>query len=86
LILLPVVGSKLAARIINFRDKSGGFYDVKQIAETYGLPDSTFNKIDSSLQCNGALVHQVSINSADANVLKQHLYIQWNLANAIVQY
>ncbi|HTE09667.1 MAG TPA: helix-hairpin-helix domain-containing protein, partial [Chitinophagaceae bacterium] len=26
------------------------------------------------------------INTADANTLKQHPYIRWNLANAIVQY
>lgn len=86
LIALPGIGSKLAARIINFRDKLGGFYSVKQVGETYGLPDSTFTKIMGSLQCNTANVKQFNINTADANTLKQHPYIRWNLANAIVQY
>ena len=86
LIALPGIGSKLATRIINFRDKLGGFYSVQQIAETYGLPDSTFNKIKGSLQCNNAAVHKLNINTADANTLKQHPYIRWNIANAIVQY
>ncbi len=85
-IALPGIGSKLAARIINFRDKLGGFYSVQQIAETYGLPDSTFNKIKGSLQCSNAAVHQLNINTADANTLKQHPYIRWNIANAIIQY
>jgi len=86
LIALPGIGSKLAARIINFRDKLGGFYSVKQVGETYGLPDSTFTKIMGSLQCNNAAVKQLNINTADANTLKQHPYIRWNLANVIVQY
>jgi competence protein ComEA len=85
-IALPGIGSKLAARIIAFREKLGGFYSVQQVAETYGLPDSTFNKIQPLLQCNHPVVRQININTADANTLKQHPYIRWNLANAIVQY
>lgn len=85
-IALPGIGAKLAARIVSFRDKLGGFYSVKQVAETYGLPDSTYTRIEPMLQCNPALVQQVNINTADANLLKQHPYIRWNLANAIVQY
>jgi len=85
-IALPGIGSKLAARIIAFREKLGGFYSVQQVSETYGLPDSTFNKIQSLLQCNHPAIRQIDINTADANTLKQHPYIRWNLANAIVQY
>ncbi len=85
-IALPGIGSKLAARIVNFRDKLGGFYGVQQVAETYGLPDSTFDRIKPLLQCNRQVIKQININTADANELKQHPYIRWNLANLIVQY
>jgi competence protein ComEA len=85
-IALPGIGSKLAARIVNFRNKLGGFYSVQQVAETYGLPDSTFTKIKDLMQCNHPVLQQININTADANTLKQHPYIRWNLANAIVQY
>jgi DNA uptake protein ComE-like DNA-binding protein len=30
-IALPGIGSKLAARIVNFRDKLGGFYSIEQV-------------------------------------------------------
>jgi len=85
-IALPGIGSKLAARIVNFRSKLGGFYEVQQVAETYGLPDSTFDKIKPLLQCNHPTLQSININTADANALKQHPYIRWNLANLVVQY
>lgn len=86
LIALPGIGSKLAARIATFRDKLGGFYSVNQIAETYGLPDSTFEKIKPFLQINTASVKKLNINTVTKDELKVHPYIKWNLANAIVEY
>ena len=85
-IALPGIGSKLANRIINFRDKLGGFYSIDQVAETYGLPDSTFQLIKPRLQCETAAIRKININTADAATLKQHPYIKWNIANAIVQF
>lgn len=85
-IALPGIGSKLAQRIISFREKLGGFYKVDQLGETYGLPDSTFQKIKPGLAANNTAVKQLNINTATADELKQHPYIRYNLANAIVQY
>ena len=85
-IALPGIGSKLASRIVNFRNKLGGFYSVEQVGETFGLPDSTFQLIKPRLQCAPNTVEKININTADANTLKQHPYIRWNVANAIVQY
>jgi competence protein ComEA len=85
LIALPGIGSRLAARIINFRDKLGGFYSIEQVAETYGLPDSTFQKIKGSLRLDGP-VKKWNVNTATKDELKIHPYIKWNLANAIVEY
>ncbi|MBP6022828.1 ComEA family DNA-binding protein [Ferruginibacter sp.] len=86
LIALPGIGSKLAQRIINFRDKLGGFYKAEQVAETFGLPDSTFTKIKSRLVLNNTAVKQFNINTATVDEMKTHPYIRYNIANAIVQY
>lgn len=85
-IALPGIGNKLANRIVNFRTKLGGFCSVQQVGETFGLPDSTFQLIKPRLQCAQVAPQQININTADANTLKQHPYIRWNIANAIVQY
>jgi competence ComEA-like helix-hairpin-helix protein len=84
-IALPGIGSKLAFRIVNFRDKLGGFISVEQVAETFGLADSTFQKIKPRLVFSTVAVRKININTADANQLN-HPYIRWNIANAIIQY
>jgi len=85
-IALPGIGSKLAARIINFRDKLGGFYSINQVAETYGLPDSTFQKIKQYLSVDENSIQKININSATAELLKAHPYIRWELAKPIINY
>ena len=86
LIALPGIGSKLAFRIINFRDKLGGFYSVAQVGETFGLPDSTFQKIKQYLKLENTSVRKININTATVDELKVHPYIRYSLANPIVAY
>jgi competence ComEA-like helix-hairpin-helix protein len=85
-IALPGIGSKLAARIIAFRQKLGGFYKTEQVAETYGLPDSTFQKIKNRLIIGNSNVKKLNINTATVDELKAHPYLRFNIANALVQY
>lgn len=85
-IALPGIGSKLAQRIVNFRTKLGGFYSVNQVKETFGLPDSTFRKIQKQLIYHNSSIQKININTASIEVLKAHPYIRYNLANAIIQY
>lgn len=85
-IALNGIGSKLAVRIINFREKLGGFYSVDQISETFGLPDSTFQKIKPYLTITNQTIKKIHINAADVELLKTHPYIRYNLANTIVAY
>lgn len=84
-IALPGIGSKLSNRIINFRNKLGGFYNVEQVKETFGLPDSVFQKIKPMLQVRSE-VKKININIATLEELKMHPYIKYHLANALVQY
>lgn len=85
-ISLPGIGSKLAARIVNFRDKLGGFYSIAQVGETFGLPDSTFQKIKQYLKLENISTRKININTATIDELKTHPYIRYSLANPIVAY
>ena len=85
-IALPGIGEKLAQRILNYKEKLGGFYEVAQIKELYGLPDSTYQKILPYLNLQTAEVKKININTATLDELKMHPYIRYSLANAIVEY
>jgi competence protein ComEA len=85
-IALPGIGSKLAQRIVNFRDKLGGFHTIEQVGETFGLPDSTFQKIKPRFVLSNPSVKKLNINMATVDELKMHPYIRYTIGNAIVQY
>lgn len=85
-ISLPGIGSKLALRIVTFREKLGGFYSIDQIGETYGLPDSTFQKIKQYLKLDNPSVKKINVNTATVDEMKAHPYIKYSLANPIVAY
>jgi competence ComEA-like helix-hairpin-helix protein len=83
---LPGIGPAFSRRIVNYRERLGGFYSVEQVSETFGLPDSVFKKIRPSLHAGTGQVRQININTATLEELKAHPYIRYHLANAIVQY
>ena len=84
--VLPGIGAKLAARIIHFREKLGGFYNINQVGETFGLPDSCFQKIKSCLHLNTFFLQQIDLNAATIEALQAHPYIRWQIAKWIIQY
>lgn len=87
LIKLRGIGSKLANRIISFREKLGGFYDFEQLKEVYGLSPEAIAEIQS--RCTLAdkpTVKQLNINTSDEVALKNHPYIGYKLAGLIVAY
>ena len=83
---LPGIGVGYSRRIINFRNKLGGFYKVEQVAETFGLPDSVFQKIKPLLKISGNDVKKINLNTAKEEELKAHPYIRWQLAKVITEY
>lgn len=86
LLPLPGIGPSLAGRIINFRKRLGGFHTVTQVAETFGLADSTFQKIRPFLLLENEAVKKININLATVDELKAHPYIRYQLANPIIAY
>ncbi|HMG90092.1 MAG TPA: helix-hairpin-helix domain-containing protein [Chryseolinea sp.] len=85
-ISLPGIGEKLASRIVHFREKLGGFFSIEQVAETYGLIDSVFQKIKRFLVCGPYPLKKLNINTATIDDLKTHPYLRYTLARALVTY
>ncbi len=82
---LKGIGPAYAKRIINFREKLGGFYSTDQIGSTYGLPDSTFQKIKPFLKPS-PVFKQININTATTEELSKHPYISYKTAQLITNF
>lgn len=80
------IGSVLSKRIVAYRQKLGGFYSVDQLTEVFGLPDSTFERIRPHLNCDASDVKRMNINLANVDMLKDHPYIKYRLAAAVIAY
>ena len=83
---LPGIGEKLTSRILRFRERLGGFCTVDQVGETWGLPDSTFQKIRPMLSLAAPVTRKIPLNTAPEDMLQQHPYIRFRLAKVIIRY
>jgi len=81
------IGAVLSLRIIEYRNSLGGFVSVNQLDEVFGLDDETLQTIKSKVAINDTIpIRKLNINQLTLDSLKSHPYINWNLANAIVQF
>ena len=83
---LPGIGTVFAARIVKYRDVLGGFHNITQIKEVYGLKIETYNKIEQYLTINSVNLTKININFAEYKDLIKHPYIDSDIANAILNY
>jgi competence ComEA-like helix-hairpin-helix protein len=83
---LPGIGPVLAARIVKYRKKLGGFHSTSQLKEVFGITDSVYEKIATTIQSDATNLQKIDINKATMEELKQHPYIRWETAKAIVRY
>ena len=82
---LKGIGPVLSERIVRFREKLGGFVAIDQVAETYGLPDSTFQNIHHQL-IYSPLAEKIPINWVSFDTLSQHPYINYKEARILLNY
>lgn len=79
------IGLFYTRQIIRYRDNLGGFYSVSQLMEVWKMNDSIYHKILPFIYVDETVIKRININSIDANELKKHPYIDWNLANSIIK-
>jgi competence protein ComEA len=81
---LPGIGEVLAARVVKFRDKIGGFLSVEQVKKTYGISDSLFSAIAPYLIFQPSSLPKLNLNTASVYELRTRTGISYPLAKAIV--
>lgn len=76
---------KLAYRIINYRNALGGFCDLQQLSEVFGMQDSIASRLQAQLILRQKhLRRAIQFTSLDS--LAKHPYVKFKLAKRIAQY
>lgn len=84
---LPGIGERLSARIIKYRDRLGGFYDVVQLKEVYGLRDSLLALLATRVTVKDRYsVKKININRCSYADLRKHPYMSHAFAKALVAF
>jgi competence protein ComEA len=86
LVKLRKIGPYTTKKILKFRNSLGGFYDIQQLKEVYGMNDSLFIFLSENTFVEPNKIKSIQINSATYNDLKQHPYIDHIIASTIVAY
>lgn len=81
------VSEKLAARIVKFRDRLGGFLVNEQVFDVYYLDQEVAERILLKYKVfNKPKIQKININTASAYEISSLVYINYGLAKSIVSH
>jgi DNA uptake protein ComE-like DNA-binding protein len=87
LLAIRGIGPVLAGRIIKYRKRLGGFVEVNQLNEVYGLKDPALNELKDHSRIEPDFVPEKrKINFLEWKELVSHPYIDKNLATNLIRY
>lgn len=83
-IKLKGIGKFYAKTIIEHRTKLGGFYDVHQLKEAYGISEELYNNLENNFVIENKSIRRININTATFKELIRHPYINKELTIEIL--
>lgn len=82
---LPWIGPVMAGRIIEYRKRLGGYLNIGQLKEIYGMREELFEKMIPRLTTDG-VVNPIFLNTDTKEKMGKHPYIGWHRARLIINY
>jgi competence protein ComEA len=80
------IGPAFAVRIIEYRQRLGGFLHKEQLKEIYGIDTLKYAEIKNDVSINPARITKLKINEVDFEGLRKFPYLNNKQTNAIIQY
>lgn len=81
---LKGIGPSYAKRIIKYRDLLGGYNNVNQLMEVYGMDKNRFDGIKNHILINKDIVLKINVNQTTIKELIKHPYIEFYVAKSII--
>lgn len=85
LLKLPGIGGFYAGKIVEYRERLGGYITKEQLLDIWKFDEEKLHKISGRIDLSTDHVKRININSATTEELAKHPYITWNVANSIVK-
>jgi competence protein ComEA len=82
---LPGIGPVLASRIIKYRKILGGYYDVAQLKEIYGMTEELWLKSAPSIAVDTSGIRRMDVNFLSLSELGRHPYVGYRQAKKIIK-
>ncbi len=82
---LPQIGPKRAQRIIKYRSLLGGFYNLEQLLEVYGMDSTVFLLIKPMIRVDTTTITPIHINPTIRDSL-YHPYLKFKIINRLRAY
>jgi DNA uptake protein ComE-like DNA-binding protein len=86
LLPLPGIGPVFAGRIFRYRKLLGGYVNVDQLGEVYGIPAETIELIRAQVYIDSSAIRKIRIDSATFGELLRHPYLEYEQVKALVEY
>lgn len=83
LIEIPGIGPVFASRIIRYRNLLGGYYNIEQLREVYGMKEETFSEASPFFTVDQANLKTFNINFSNIQELGRHPYVGYRTARKI---
>ncbi|WP_345950613.1 helix-hairpin-helix domain-containing protein [Mucilaginibacter sp. PAMB04274] len=83
---LKGIGPGFARRIVQYRNRLGGFHNKQQLKEIFGMDDMHYHDIQAQFKLDNRKVQRKDVNKVELEDLKDFPYLTYKQANAIVQY
>lgn len=83
LVELPQIGGFMASRILEFRNKLGGFVDLEQLRDIKGMDEARFAIIQPYINIGEAEICKLDINRADFKTMVHHPYLNYEQVKCI---
>ena len=80
---VPGIGPYFARKIVEYRERLGGYYRVQQLLEIEDFPETA---VDFFIIPDDTQLRKLNINRLSLNELKRHPYLNFYQARAIVDY
>ncbi|HOO43417.1 MAG TPA: helix-hairpin-helix domain-containing protein [Bacteroidales bacterium] len=86
LVKLYGIGPYYAARILEYREKLGGFAVPEQLLEVYGMDMERLQGFYADVFADTSFIKKINIKTATEDQLAAHIYIGRYLARCIIRY